>query len=160
MADIRKIIYINNAATISPIGQIGSLSSQKIIEAVSVNQIAPFIITEFFVNISQKIKSDFDIVNLTSGAAKHAINGWGCYCATKSANEMFFKVLKKQKFEGLSVNIFNYDPGLMATGMQSKIRESDLKDFPKVNEFVKFFKDKKLLPAREVAQILIEEFLG
>ncbi len=52
---------------------------------------------------------------------------------------MFFDVLELQD-EGIKV--FHIDPGVMDTQMQEQIRQSDLNDFPRIEEFKSYYHNK------------------
>ncbi len=65
------------------------------------------------------------VVNVTSGAADRPIGGWGMYCSTKAATKMFLSVLARQEGTDYRLKVHHFDPGVMDTKMQSRIRKSD-----------------------------------
>lgn len=140
--DAEEISYINNAATISPINKIGAFQNNEIMELLHLNTFVPIVITNYLFKEVQGKK--INIINLSSGAATSPIVGWSLYCASKAANEMFFKTLKEQEQENENVNVVNVDPGVIDSGMQEIIRTIDEKLFPRVNDFIELKKNNKL----------------
>ncbi|MBQ4801418.1 SDR family NAD(P)-dependent oxidoreductase [Aquimarina sp. MMG015] len=140
--DAEEISYINNAATISPINKIGAFQNNEIMELLHLNTFVPIVITNYLFKEVQGKK--INIINLSSGAATSPIVGWSLYCASKAANEMFFKTLKEQEQENENVNVVNVDPGVIDSGMQEIIRTIDEKLFPGVNDFIELKKNNKL----------------
>ena len=95
LTKFKEVIFINNAASINPIERIGNFNDEAVFKLVQLNTIAPILLTN---NIIKNNKSKLiRIFNISSGAAKTPIAGWGLYCSTKSANEMFFNTLKLQE---------------------------------------------------------------
>jgi benzil reductase ((S)-benzoin forming) len=112
-----------------------------------VNVKATVQITKYILRNFKENKLSF--VNISSGAANRAINNWSLYCSTKAFVKMFFNVAEKE-YEQHS--FFNIDPGLIDTGMQKNIRDSDS---PDVSDFQRLKKEGKLQSARDVAKEII-----
>lgn len=150
---VDEIIFINNAATINPISQIGDFSKNDIIDSISINLSSSIIINNYLCKISNKNDLTYKIVNITTGAARRPIEGWAMYCTTKSAVEMFLEVIE---LENDNVKVINVDPGVINTGMQEKIRNSSEEDFPLVEQFKKIDAEDKLKSPDDVALEIIE----
>lgn len=144
---VKSVYLINNAAGIEPVGLVGKLPTEGIQQQLALNLTAPLMLTNYVI---QKFKSKAFITNIISGAAVKPISGWSLYCSTKSGLRMFTECLS-----GEGVKAISFSPGIMDTSMQATIRKQKTKDFNRVNEF-KEYKDKDmLLPADEVATILM-----
>ncbi|MEM8848403.1 MAG: SDR family oxidoreductase [Pseudomonadota bacterium] len=65
------------------------------------------------------------VVNLSSGAATSALEGWSHYCATKAALLSLTRVADKE-FREKGISVVGLSPGTVATGMQKVIRGSGI----------------------------------
>ena len=152
-----ELIFINNAGIIEPINKIGQFSNNDTVyEHINVNYTSPVIIINSLVSLldeNMKLK----ILNISSGAAERAIEGWGLYCSTKRAIKMFLDVLNN---ENNNVDIKHIDPGVMNTKMQKMIRNSQEGDFPSVNQFRKYKEAGNLLNPGDVALRILEEYIN
>jgi benzil reductase ((S)-benzoin forming) len=149
--EFKKIVFINNASTIKPIGKIENFEFSDIVSAINANQVSSMLITKALL----KFNLELEVLNITSGAADNPIPGWSIYCTTKSANKMFFNVLENQ-YENVKVN--HFDPGILDTNMQNNIRSSDISEFSKVEKFVEFKKNNLLKNPEDVAKDIIFRF--
>jgi len=152
---IEEVIYINNAATINPINKIGGFKDGEIQNIMQLNTISPLLITNYLFQVASDKK--VTVINISSGAANSPIIGWSLYCASKAANEMFYKTLEAQEKDNENVKVVNIDPGVMDSGMQELIRNTNEVIFPKVKDFIKLKDEHKLLSASEVANRIILE---
>jgi len=145
------LIFINNAAIIEPIAMNGNISTHSIEEIYKINVIAPMILVQKLLKLTkpEKIK----IINITSGVAKNPLQGWSMYSSTKAAIEIFFKTLV---LEFPNIKLINFDPGVVDTEMQAKIRSKNIKEFPLVENF-RDLKNKNILQnAKSVAVDIIK----
>ncbi len=152
----KDVIFINNAASVNPIESIGNFKDEAIIKAVQLNTIAPILLTNNIIknNTSKRVR----IFNISSGAANRPIVGWGLYCSTKSANEMFFNTLKLQEENNKNVEVYNLDPGVMDTDMQKSIRSKGEEIMPNVDAFKEYYEKEKLKPPNEVALEIVSTY--
>ncbi len=150
-----KIVYINNAAIINPINRIGSFKDKEIQNIIYLNTTVPLLITNYLFQIANQKR--ITIINISSGAAYLPIEGWSLYCASKAANEMFYKTLGLQEKDNTNIKILNIDPGVMDSGMQELIRDTNEIVFPRVKDFIKLKEENKLLNTFEVAKKIILE---
>ena len=156
LTKFKEVIFINNAASINPIEAIGNFNDEAIFKTVQLNTIAPILLTN---NIIKNNKSKLvRIFNISSGAAKSPIVGWGLYCITKSAIEMFFNTLKLQEANNKNIEVNNIDPGIIDTDMQKKIRNKSVEIMPNVEHFKEYYNNKQLKSAKEVALGIISVY--
>jgi NAD(P)-dependent dehydrogenase (short-subunit alcohol dehydrogenase family) len=65
------------------------------------------------------------VVNISSGAASHPMEGWSAYCASKAAVAMLTRSVAHE-YGSQGVLSFGYRPGVVDTDMQGRIRASGL----------------------------------
>jgi len=137
------IYFISNASVIDSIVNIQDITNFSIDKSLSVNIKSVILITQYLLkNYNSK---QLTFVNISSGAAIRPISNWSMYCSSKAYMQMFFNVAQteypKHKF-------FTIDPGVMDTGMQKILRESE---FPEVEKFKNLQLEGKLKTPNEVA---------
>lgn len=149
----KEIIFIDNAAVIQPLDQIGELTTTEISSSISVNLCAPILLTNSLVCIAKKRQVILRILHISTGAATTPIQGWSLYCSTKAAIKMFYDCLAK---EYDTISIKQIDPGVLDTKMQEIIRDWFKTKLP----FKKWYKKEELsLPENVAANILRQENL-
>lgn len=153
--EVNEIVFINNAASIQPIGSIGSFENTQIRTLINLNTTIPL----QMINEIVKCKKDrsVKVINISSGAARSPIVGWSLYCTTKCANEMFLNVLEKQEGTKEQVLVYNIDPGVIDTAMQQNIRNTAASEFPNVSDFIKLKERNILQDAKDVALRILNE---
>ena len=157
--ETESIVFINNAGTIAPIGEIGELSDKQLEEAAYINFVSPMAFCNQLVGFCRRKKRKLKIINISSGAADHPIAGWGAYCSTKAAFKMFLDVLAEQGKADRDVEVIHVDPGVMDTDMQEQIRASTAASFPRLAEFRSYKVNGKLRDPDEVAQEIIRKYI-
>jgi len=143
----QNILFINNAAVVTPIGRIGTLDENAIKESLNINLVSQIELINFF---ASRFKHMI-IVNLTSGAANNPIDGWSLYSTGKAAMISFLKSFSK---ENNKIKVLNFDPGVMDTKMQAEIRESNFKEVKKFKDFSTL---NRLNKTEKVAILLIKK---
>jgi len=151
--EYNEIVFINNAGVIEPIGMVGHLDSHVIKQTTNVNFLAPMLISQVLVRLTESLSVKLKIVNISSGAARHPISGWSVYCATKSAIMMFFDVMSEMP----ACDVVNVDPGVLNTDMQSQIRHASQDNFPGVNAFRDLQINGQLTDPSIVAKNIVEK---
>ncbi len=152
-----SISLINNAGILDPIKPIGKCASADIIRNINVNEIAPMIFTSLFINMFENFKCKKVIVNISSGAGKHPYYGWGCYCSSKAAIDMYTRTVGiEQMTKNNPVRIVAFAPGIIDTDMQAQIRQSSAEDFIQVERFKGFKESGALREPGIVAQKVID----
>lgn len=149
--DVEEVVFINNAFTDQPIGPAGNLESEELAQAARVNIIAPMLLVNALLAATEL---PVKLLNISAGAAKRPVAGWGLYCASKAATEMFFDVVALEAHP--NVTVYNVNPGVMDTPMQDRIRGSD---FPDRERFVAMKEKGELASPADVARRIAAEFL-
>lgn len=152
------IIFINNAGVIHPIGGLGNLKEDQVIENVNVNFLSPIILLNKLVKLKNKKRFRLKIINISSGAAENPVAGWSLYCSTKAAIKMFFNTIVSSAGES-KIEVINIDPGAMDTKMQKEIRESKEKEFVLKDKFIKYYKKQLLKNPDDVALGMCKKYI-
>lgn len=156
--DFEKIVLVNNAGMIGPIEHLGSLDPRKIQEVFMLNTIVPTVLMNSFVHkYGNRKEMERVIVNISSGAARKAIDGWACYSASKSAINMLSEAAALEAaLDHTGIRIFSVAPGVVDTAMQADIRSADEKAFSSLSKFVSLKENEKLSSPKHTAKKLIE----
>ena len=117
-------VLINNAGLIEPIARIEDSDPDTWAHIVDVNLKGPYF----------ALRSSLDymlpagggtIINISSGAATGALEGWSHYCATKAALLSLTRCADKELRES-GIRVIGLSPGTVATEMQVKIKASGI----------------------------------
>ena len=120
----RMDILVNNAGVIEPIGHLATSNPQSWGAAVDVNFKGVYHGIRAALPLMQSQQSG-TIVNVGSGAAYNALEGWSHYCAAKAATAMLTKCTHKEAAES-GVRVVGLSPGTVATEMQVLIKASGI----------------------------------
>lgn len=147
---------INNAGVIDPIGLTGSLAAEEVDRAIQVNLTAPIQLINTFIASLEEFAGTKKVLNISSGAGRHAYEGWSMYCTTKAGLDHFSRVAAlEQKQAANPVGIVSIAPGIIDTGMQEKIRSSSTEQFPHLEKFIAYKEQGQLSSAEETARQLL-----
>ena len=141
---------ILNAGTVEPVGAIGTLDPQKVVDSVAVNLTAPMIAADAFVR-ALPAGTPGSVLFISSGASTRPIEGWAAYCAAKAGGEMFFRVLAEERPD---LYVASINPGRMDTAMQGVLRQSE---FPTKQSYVDAYENHRLANPGDVAARIISE---
>ena len=155
--DAYKIVLINDAGTLGEVKPVKRLSNNSIIDVFNLNTICPVILSSKILQTYEGTEVSIVIINISSGAARHPIESWAPYCASKAAIDMFSQVVQAEiGYDAKNLKIFSIAPGIVDTQMQDKIRETKPEDFPNLSKFVDYKNKGQLLSAELVAQKIFE----
>jgi benzil reductase ((S)-benzoin forming) len=155
----RRAVLINNAAVIAPLAPVGKLDNRELEAGFTVNLISPAMLMNNFIRHTRRSHARRLIINISSGAARHAVDSWAMYCAAKAGLDMFSEVLhSEQKIHRPQspVLVFSIAPGVVDTGMQAQIRAVPKKNFANKERFVKMKSEGLLTPAQQTAQTILK----
>jgi Dehydrogenases with different specificities (related to short-chain alcohol dehydrogenases) len=140
-----KIVLINNAGILGEINHLGKLNSKIIVDTFTVNTIAPTMLMNSFLEYYSTSKAEKVIINVSSGAGRHAIASWSTYCASKAALDMLSQTAQMEQNEiGNMVSIFSVAPGVVDTQMQTEIRTKTKESFSQIDRFISLKKNGNL----------------
>ncbi len=117
-------VLINNAGLIDPIARIGDSDPDAWSQMVDVNLKAPY----YFIHAAlpqMLAKKAGTVINISSGAAYGALEGWSHYCATKAGLLQLTRTLDKE-YRNQGIRSIGLSPGTVATQMQVEIKASGI----------------------------------
>ena len=117
-------VLINNAGLIDPIARIDDSDPDAWSMVVDVNLKGVYYGLRFA--LPQMLKQGGGtIINISSGAATGALEGWSHYCATKAAVLSLTKCAHKE-YGDQGIRVVGLSPGTVATEMQVQIKASGI----------------------------------
>ena len=158
LPDALSVTLINNSGMLGQTAHVGQLLADALIDTYNVNAVAPAILSNNFVAAYQNCDIPRSIINISSGAGRHAVESWSSYCSTKAALDMHSRVLDYEQrllFERNPIRVFSVAPGIVDTAMQDSIRKVAFEDFSELPRFVSYKKEGLLTSPAEVAQKLL-----
>lgn len=156
-SDAYKIVLINNAGTVGEVKPIGKQANETIVNVFNLNTICPAILANKIIQTYNGVDVSMVIVNISSGAARHPIESWAPYCASKAAIDMFSQVLQAERgYDTKNFRIFSIAPGIVDTPMQQQVRASQPEDFPHLEKFIDYKKKGQLILPEVAAQKILE----
>lgn len=120
----RLDILVNNAGLIDPISRIDESAPADWSQVVDVNLKGVYYGIRFALPHMLTNKGG-TIINISSGAATGALEGWSHYCATKAAVLSLTKCTDKE-YRAHGIRCLGLSPGTVATDMQVKIKASGI----------------------------------
>jgi len=146
-----KAVLINNAGVIGPVGPVEQVEAEELARNVAVNLVAPMLLMGAFLRATPSVAVR-RIINISSGAARREIFGWGAYCAAKAGLDMASRVVALEAQQrGLAVEVTSLAPGVIDTAMQGTVRSASPEAFADVERFRKMKTEGTLRRAEDVA---------
>ncbi|RPD50279.1 SDR family NAD(P)-dependent oxidoreductase [Hymenobacter sediminis] len=143
--DAQSITLINNAAVLGEIGYLGEHQNEHFEFVFDVNIVAPAMLMNTFLSAYSGLSIPRTILNISSGAAQRAVDGWGAYSASKAALDALSRTAQKeQDLRGSGIRIRSLSPGILDTAMQEHIRTADEYSFSEAAKFASFYQKGKL----------------
>lgn len=153
--DAQQYWLINNAGTVEPIAKADKLDdAQAIQQALALNVGSAIALCATFLAATEPLPhAERRILNISSGAGRRSVAGWGVYGATKAALDFYTQTLAMENHPRL--RCASLAPGVIDSPMQSVIRQQDAKDFPDLPRFLSLHAEQQLSsPEDTAAQIL------
>lgn len=152
-----EIFLINNAGAVGPVKSVENMDAKGYLDNYKVNVLAPALFIKGFIRAFKSLDVQKKILTVSSGAALSPMEGWAAYCTSKAAVNMLSGVTRAETADFNSpVLSSTFRPGVIDTGMQKTIRESDPKEFPNIDKFKNYKSEERLLDPDFVASILKE----
>lgn len=120
----RLDVLVNNAGLIDPIARIADSGTQAWGQIIDVNLKGVYHGLRFAIP-AMLAGGGGTIVNISSGAATSALEGWSHYCASKAAVRSLTGVADKE-YRDRGLRVFGLSPGTVGTRMQEEIRASGI----------------------------------
>ncbi len=160
-----KIVLLNNAALLAPIGRLEDGPLEELQLHLRVNVHAPLLLNRWLLQKTRAMRARVVSVGISSGAATSAYPGWSAYCLSKAANAMMSRCLTAEQREreslgqaqGRQFEIWDFVPGVVDTAMQDLIRAQSAETFPSRDKFVDLKRHGQLASPSDVAQRLVDQ---
>lgn len=152
-----RIVLIHNAGTLEPIGFAGEVDTVAYRSNVLLNSAAGQVLGHSLLKAVTEagFTGQVQLVMVTSGAAKNPYPGWSAYGAGKAALDQWVRTVgEEQRVRNASVTVLSIGPGVVATGMQERIRNADEADFPSVARFHELYDEGALADPQTAARAL------
>jgi benzil reductase ((S)-benzoin forming) len=147
-----KAVLVNNAGVISPVGRIDKVDAAELERNLAVNFTAPILVMRRFLLATASLAAVRRVINISSGAGRRPIHGWGAYCAAKAGIDMVSRVAALEaKAAQSGVEVVSLAPGVIDTPMQERVRSSSAEDFADVERFRQMKAGGELRPPADVA---------
>jgi len=138
-------ILVNNAGLIDPISRIADSDPVAWGKVVDVNVKGVYHGLRYALPVMRQQGSG-TVINISSGAANSALEGWSHYCASKAAVLRLTGVAHKENAAD-GITVVGLSPGTVATEMQVSIKESGINPVSQLDPSVH-------IPAEWVAQAI------
>ena len=122
---------INNAGLIDPIAKLAESDVEAWSRIVDINYKGVY--HGLRAVIPHMLHQQYGtVINISSGAATSALEGWSHYCSTKAAVLMLTRCAHKE-YEDQGIRVIGLSPGTVATEMQTAIKESGVNPVSKLD---------------------------
>ncbi len=143
---------INNAGVIEPIGALADSDPQQWTHAVDINLKGIYHGLRAALPVMHAQKHGV-IVNVSSGAANQALEGWSQYCCAKAGAAMLTQAAHLENADK-GVRVVGLSPGTVATQMQVLIKQSGINPVSQLDPSVHIDPG---WPARAIAWLCTED---
>ncbi|GAA3413464.1 SDR family NAD(P)-dependent oxidoreductase [Paenibacillus hodogayensis] len=158
-SNVEGVYLINNASMIAPVAFIDTVAINDITGNLTVNLLAPIIMTSLFIKHTNKLATEKRIINISSSSAKHHHPGMSLYSAAKAGLDVFSQCVGlEQSSSSAPVKIVSIWPGMVDTALQREARSKDATVFPSA-ELFGMLKDGGVLSTPEETAVQIIDFL-
>jgi benzil reductase ((S)-benzoin forming) len=150
----QECLLILNAGVVEPINHCGNFNNEEAQNSIAVNYSSVVALCNAFLSrVKNRPEKLIGIIYISSGAARKPYDGWSVYCSSKAASEMFMRCIAEElKAEKMRhIQVYSIAPGLIDTGMQHIIRETQINDFSRNQHFIQLHKEGALLRPEKVA---------
>ena len=156
-ADAGSYLLINNAGVLGEVLPVGEHQPGNFLHVMTVNTISPQVLINQFTRQFYSEKKRLHVLNISSGAGKHAIDAWAAYCASKAALDLFSETVKLEMDLRDRNNFFIHSvaPGVVDTRMQAQIRSVSPEKFKASQRFHDLKNNGELVAPEYVAERLL-----
>ena len=154
----RVDILVNNAGVIEPIARLADSDPEEWGRAADINYKGVYYGLRAVLPIMEAQGSGV-IVNISSGAATGALEGWSHYCSSKAAALSLTRCADRE-YRDKGIRVVGLSPGTVATEMQVVVKASGVNPVSQLDPSVHIPAD---WPARAIAWLCTEdaaEFAG
>jgi len=128
-------LWVNNAGVLDPIGPLRDVAAADFRDHIDTNLTGVFLGSRTFARHLRARQGEGVLINVSSGAAWSAYEGWGAYCAGKAGLERLTEVIAAEEAEA-GLRAYAIAPGVVDTAMQERVRACQPEEFPDVARFL------------------------
>mmetsp|Transcript_5412 Transcript_5412/g.13898 ORF Transcript_5412/g.13898 Transcript_5412/m.13898 type:complete len:268 (+) Transcript_5412:22-825(+) len=121
-------VVVNNAGRIDPVARLDACDVDEWSKTVDINLKGTFYGVKY---AAEYMADGGTVINISSGAATSALEGWSHYCATKAGVLMLTKCAHKE-LKDKGFRVVGLSPGTVATNMQMVIKDSGINPVSKI----------------------------
>lgn len=155
--EAKRLVLINNAAVLGDIGYVGEGTNEHFNFVLDVNLVSAAMLMNSFLKTYAGQVARKTVMNISSGAAKHPIDGWAAYCASKAGLDMLSQCASEEaKIRKNNTRIFSLSPGVVDTDMQAEIRQTEPERFSSIQRFKDYHRNKELQEPEQVAKKIMQ----
>ena len=148
----QRITLVQAAGTLTPMGFAGEVDPAAYERNLLLNAAAPLALGHRFLGAVSHLRCRRELAIVSSGAARKDYPGWSSYGAAKAAVDRWVGTVgAEQQLRG-GTTVVSIAPGVVDTGMQELIRDTDARDFPQVERFRALHAEGALLAPAAVAR--------
>ena len=142
---------VNNAGVLEPVLPLAEADPDAWRTNIEVNVLGPAYLTHFAIPHLRERRGR--VINVSSGAAVKAMEGWSAYCTSKAALNHFNRLLAVEEPAIVAIAL---RPGVVDTEMQATIREEGDEGMPaeSYQRFVTYHEQGELLPPEKPGRAL------
>jgi NAD(P)-dependent dehydrogenase (short-subunit alcohol dehydrogenase family) len=150
------LLLINNAGAVTPVAPAGRLQLDELIATLNLNLVSAIALCNAFLAHTAANVGPRRIINISSGAASKAYEGWSVYGASKAGLDHFTRCAALEQAQlPNGARLVSLAPGIVDTDMQAQLRAASAADFPLRERFVDFKQSGQLATPADVAQRLL-----
>ncbi|WP_207483579.1 SDR family NAD(P)-dependent oxidoreductase [Arenibaculum pallidiluteum] len=116
---------VNNAGVVDPIGRLGDTDPARWQANIAINLCGAYFVVR--AALPALLARRGVVVNVSSGAAHRAVEGWSAYCAGKAGLAMLTRSLALE-YGAEGLRAYGFQPGVVDTEMQVQIRASGINE--------------------------------
>jgi len=117
-------VLVNNAGVIDPIARLSDSSPSEWAKVIDINLKGVYFGLRAALPVMEQQGSGV-VINISSGAATGALEGWSHYCASKAGALSLTKCAHKE-MANKGIRVVGLSPGTVATDMQRVIKSSNI----------------------------------
>lgn len=149
------VAFAHCAATLTPIGFAADVDADAYGRNVVLNSASPQVLGAGFLKAAARAGLPGSVMQISSGAASKPYPGWSSYCAAKAAVDQWARVANQEERDaGRPMRVMSVAPGVVATDMQTEIRNASPEQFPHVERFHALARDGDLADPSVVGEQL------
>lgn len=154
-----RVILINNAGLVEPLGPVGTTREEDIDRLFRVDLVAPALLSSLFLRRydgSGGAAPERWIINITSGAAGRNVPGAAYYCAAKAGlDRLTMATAAEQQTRRYPARILAISPGMVDTAMQESMRTAPEERLPTRGFYRDAFERGELIDAGTAAKTIL-----